>query len=51
MLLIVIFNFFHFGAIVTSNGPPYTTGPLSCLSVMLVYCGQIVSHSTPTLHR
>ena len=23
-----------------SNGSPYATGPLSCLSIMLVYCGQ-----------
>ena len=27
---------------VTSNGSPYTVGPLSCPSVMLVYCGQTV---------
>jgi len=26
-------------AAVTSNGSPYATGPLSCLSVTLVYCG------------
>jgi len=38
----------HFWATVTSNGSPYDTGPmsrlfcLSCLSVMLVYCGQTV---------
>ena len=24
------------------NGSPYATGPLSCLSVTLVYCGQTV---------
>ena len=36
----------HFGTTVTSNGSPYATGPLSCLSclydVTLVYCGQMV---------
>jgi len=31
-----------FWATVTSNGSPYATGPLSCLSVMLVYCGRTV---------
>jgi len=34
---------FSFWATVTSNGSPYATGPLSCLSclsVTLVYCGQ-----------
>jgi len=31
-----------FCATVTSNGPPYATGPLSCLSVTLVHCGQMV---------
>jgi len=34
-----------FGATVTSNGSPYATGPLSCLScvsVTLAYCGQTV---------
>jgi len=33
------------GRTVTSNGSPYATGPLSCLSVLsvtLVYCGQTV---------
>jgi len=35
----------NFWATVTSNGSPYATGPLSCLShlsVTLVYCGQTV---------
>ena len=35
----------HFWATVTSNGSPYATGPLSCLSVCavtLMYCGQTV---------
>jgi len=27
---------------VTSNGSPYATGPLCCLSITLVYCGQTV---------
>jgi len=31
-----------FRATVTSNGPLYATGPLSCLSVTLVYCDQTV---------
>jgi len=31
---------FSFWATVTSNGSPYATGPLSCLSVTLVYCDQ-----------
>jgi len=31
-----------FLATVTSNGSPYATGPMSCLSVTLVYCGQKV---------
>jgi len=31
---------FNFWATVTSNGLPYATGSLSCLSVMLVYCRQ-----------
>ena len=31
-----------FWATVISNGSPYATGPLSCLSVTLVYCGQTV---------
>jgi len=31
-----------FWATVTSNGLPYATGPISCLSVTLVYCGQMV---------
>ena len=29
-------------ATITSNGSPYAMGPLSLLSVMLVYCGQTV---------
>jgi len=28
-----------FWATATSNGLPYAMGPLSCLSVTLVYCG------------
>jgi len=32
----------YFWAIITSNGSPDATVPLSCLSVMLVYCGQTV---------
>jgi len=31
-----------FWATLTSNGSPNATGPLSCLSVMLVCCGQMV---------
>jgi len=31
-----------FWATVTSNGAPYATGSLSCMSVTLVYCGQMV---------
>ena len=31
-----------FWATVTSNGSPYAMGPMSCLSVTLVYCGQKV---------
>jgi len=27
---------------ITSNNSPYATGPFSCLSVMLAYCGQMV---------
>jgi len=30
----------YFWITITSNGSPYATGPLSCLSVMLVYCGR-----------
>ena len=32
-----------------SNGSPYATGPLSCLSVSLVYCGQTVGWSKMSL--
>jgi len=32
----------NFWATVTSNGSPYATGRLSCLSETLVYCGQTV---------
>ena len=32
----------RFGATVTSNGSLYAMGPLSYLSVTLVYCGQTV---------
>ena len=32
----------HFWATVTSNGSSYAIGPLSRLSVTLVYCGQTV---------
>jgi len=34
--------FMVFWATITSNGLPYGTGPLSRLSVTLVYCGQMV---------
>ena len=33
---------FRFWATVTSNGSPYATGPLCCLSATLVYCDQKV---------
>ena len=33
---------FGLWATVTSNGSPYATGPLSCLFLMLEYCGQTV---------
>jgi len=38
-----------FWATVTSNGSRYATGPLSCLSVTLVYCGQTAGWIKMTL--
>jgi len=43
MRLFVFISFFiSFWATVTSNFSPYATGPLSCQSVTLAYCGQTV---------
>ena len=38
-----------FWTTVTSNGSPYATGPLSCLSATLVYSGQTVGWITMPL--